>query len=186
METSSAEANEESAPYDKFQTTKNDAETLLKRNDSYMDVRCSQYGHKFIKLYLTFFLFSSQMEDQDGNIIHLPPKEKRALLMALAMHEKGRSALKREDFNEALVLLLDADREYKTCNSQMLESVDNYALLNLDIVWCYLMLKVSEGDNTFNRFNKLYNSLDFRFRFYSECDPIAGRDKTFENLRTKF
>lgn len=63
--------------------------------------------------------------------------------MALAMHEKGRSALKREDFNEALIMLLDADHEYKTCNSKMLESVDNYALLNLDIVWCYLMLKVS-------------------------------------------
>lgn len=87
--------------------------------------------------------FGFQMEDQDGNIVHLPPEEKRALLMALAMHEKGRAALKREDFNEALILLLDADREYKTCSSRMLESVDNYALLNLDIVWCYLLLKVS-------------------------------------------
>lgn len=38
METTMAEANEESAAYDKFQTTKNDAETLLKRSDSYMDV----------------------------------------------------------------------------------------------------------------------------------------------------
>lgn len=38
METTLAEANEQSAVYDKFQTTKNDAETLLKRSDSYMDV----------------------------------------------------------------------------------------------------------------------------------------------------
>lgn len=83
------------------------------------------------------------MEDQDGNIIHLPPHEKRALMMALAMHEKGRSALKRDNFNEALILLLEADKEYKTCDSKILETVDNYALLNLDIVWCYLMLKVS-------------------------------------------
>lgn len=82
------------------------------------------------------------MEDQDGNLIHLPPEEKRALMMALAMHEKGRAALKREQFSEALILLLEADQEYKTCNSKMLESVDNYALLNLDIVWCYLMLRV--------------------------------------------
>lgn len=98
--------------------------------------------------------FGFQMEDQDGNIVHLPPEEKRALLMALAMHEKGRAALKREDFNEALILLLDADREYKTCSSRMLESVDNYALLNLDIVWCYLLLKVSSLLVTsFDRFN---------------------------------
>lgn len=86
-----------------------------------------------------------QMEDQDGNIVHLPPAEKRALMMALAMHEKGRAALKKEEFSEALVWLLEADNEYNTCNSKMLETVDNYALLNLDIVWCYLMLKVSNS-----------------------------------------
>lgn len=57
METTLAEANEESAAYDKFQTTKNDAETLLKRNDSYMDVSCSQFGYKFMKIYRKFFLF---------------------------------------------------------------------------------------------------------------------------------
>lgn len=82
------------------------------------------------------------MEDQDGNTIHLPPDEKRALMLALAIHEKGRAALKKDQLNEALVLLLEADNEYSTCRSQMLEKVDNYALLNLEIVWCYLMLKV--------------------------------------------
>lgn len=83
------------------------------------------------------------MEDQDGNLIHLPPEEKRALMLALAIHEKGRAALKREQFSEALIFFLEADQEYKTCNSKMLETVDNYALLNLDIVWCYLMLRAS-------------------------------------------
>lgn len=87
--------------------------------------------------------FALQMEDQDGNAINLPPEEKRALMMALAMNEKGRAALKRENYNEALIFLLEADQEYKTCNSQLLGAVDNYALLNLDIVWCYLMLHVN-------------------------------------------
>lgn len=82
------------------------------------------------------------MEDQDGNLIHLPPEEKRAIMMALAIHEKGRAALKRGEYNEALIFLLEADNDYKTCNSKLLESVDNYALLNLDIVWCYIMIKV--------------------------------------------
>lgn len=124
------------------------------------------------------------MEDQDGNIVHLPPAEKRALLMALAMHEKGRSALKREDFNEALILLLDADREYKTCNSQMLESVDNYALLNLDIVWCYLMLKVVQLSFPYG--HQPYFTNRIYFLIHAECYPIAGRSKTFKNLRAKF
>lgn len=112
------------------------------------------------------------MEDQDGNIIHLPPEEKQALMMALAMHEKGRAALKRDDFNEALIFLVEADCQYKTCNSKMLESVDNYALLNLDIVWCYLMLKVSIL--IIKRFEKLLTyQLKFHFRVYRICQTLT-------------
>lgn len=63
-------------------------------------------------------------------------------MMALAIHEKGRAALRRNAYNEALLFLLEADNEFRVCNSKLLETVDNYALLNLDIVWCYIMLKV--------------------------------------------
>lgn len=61
--------------------------------------------------------------------------------MALLLHEKGKSQLKLENYNEALILFLEADQELKLCNSQLVESVDNYAILNLDIVWTYLCLK---------------------------------------------
>lgn len=91
------------------------------------------------------------MEDQEGNIIHMPLEEKRAIMMALAIHEKGRVALKRNDFNEALIFLLEADNEFRSCNSQLLDSVDNYALLNLDIVWCYSMLKVRVSDKIYQK-----------------------------------
>lgn len=120
IEVTSAEASLEDAMFDKLQRVKEDVQTLLNRDNSFME-----------------------MEDQSGNVVHLPPEEKRALMMALAMHEKGRAALKREDWNEALIFLLEGDHEFKTCNSRLLETVDNYALLNLDIVWCYFMLHVS-------------------------------------------
>ncbi|XP_036318039.1 NEDD8 ultimate buster 1-like [Rhagoletis pomonella] len=82
-----------------------------------------------------------EMEDQDGNLVFLPPNENRALLMAMGFCEKARAAMKRQHYDEALILLLEADEKFSTCNSQFLESVDNYALINLDIVWCYLCLK---------------------------------------------
>ncbi|KNC33992.1 hypothetical protein FF38_10190 [Lucilia cuprina] len=82
-----------------------------------------------------------EMEDQDGNPVFLPPAENRALLMALGYYEKARAAMKRDHYDEALVLLLEADEKFITCNSKFLEAVDNYALVNLDIVWCYLCLK---------------------------------------------
>lgn len=82
------------------------------------------------------------MEDQAGNAIHLPPAERRSIMFALSLHEKGIAALKKKRYSEALVLFLEADCEYNNCNSTLLESVDNYGLLNLDIVWCYLCLRV--------------------------------------------
>ncbi|XP_022906282.2 NEDD8 ultimate buster 1-like [Onthophagus taurus] len=93
----------------------------------------------------TFLLASDdgymQLEDQHGNAINIPMKEKKALMVAMALHEKGRSALKKEDFAKALVFFLDADKEFSICNAQILNSVDNYALLDLDIAWCYLCLQ---------------------------------------------
>nr|XP_016937292.1 NEDD8 ultimate buster 1 [Drosophila suzukii] len=82
-----------------------------------------------------------EMEDQNGSPVFLPPAENRALLLGLGFCEKARAAMLREDYEEALLLLLEADQSFATCDSQFLESVDNYALLNLDIVWCYLCLK---------------------------------------------
>ncbi|KAH8416841.1 hypothetical protein KR222_007420 [Zaprionus bogoriensis] len=82
-----------------------------------------------------------EMEDQDGNPVFLPPNENRALLVGMGYCEKARAAMHREDYEEALLLLLEADEQFGACNSKFLESVDNYALLNLDIVWCYLCLK---------------------------------------------
>lgn len=61
--------------------------------------------------------------------------------MALLLYEKGRVQLKNERFSDALVLFLEADHELDSCPSHLVQTVDNVALLNLDIVWCYLNLK---------------------------------------------
>lgn len=54
-----------------------------------------------------------QVEDQFGNAVQLPAKERKALLVAMALHEKGRNALKQADYSLALVMFLDADKEFR-------------------------------------------------------------------------
>ncbi|GLG96153.1 NEDD8 ultimate buster 1 [Gryllus bimaculatus] len=82
-----------------------------------------------------------EIADQTGKKLYLPTEEKRALIVAMSLHEKGRVALKAENYALALLLFLEADKEFSICNSSILQSVDNYALLNLDIAWCYLCLR---------------------------------------------
>lgn len=121
LEKSEEEANKEQDMRDRIEICKRDAVDLLENPTSSYVV----------------------LEDQQGNSLNLPAEEKKQLLIALALHEKARAALKKEKYHEALAFLLEADDEFSRCQSNILESVDNAALINLDIVWCYLCLRVS-------------------------------------------
>ncbi|KAI8440727.1 hypothetical protein MSG28_009067 [Choristoneura fumiferana] len=81
------------------------------------------------------------LEDQSGKAVELPPSERRALMVGLALHERGRAAARDKDYPLALVLLLEADRQLSECRSSILSTVDNVAVLQLDVAWCYLCLQ---------------------------------------------
>ena len=56
------------------------------------------------------------------------------------MHWQGQQLMAEEKFSDAVFVLLEADADFKECGSSLLDMVDNYALLQLDIVSCYLHL----------------------------------------------
>lgn len=142
MEEEGGQLRKRDAVHKRLQEAKDDALLLMQRENKYMTVS-NEAPLDPIHINIQFN-FQFQMEDQHGNAVHLPPEEQQSLMLALAIHEKGKSSLKRGHFNEALFFLLEADTEFSHCKSSLLSKVDNYALLYLDIVWCYLKLRSAD------------------------------------------
>ena len=87
----------------------------------------------------------AQITDQNGRTIDLPEEERVSLMIALGLHEKGKAVLKTEKYSFALLFLLEAESEFSQCRADILNQVDNFAVLHLDISWCYLQLENLEA-----------------------------------------
>ena len=85
--------------------------------------------------------FKLEIHDQNGKPVKMARSERKMLTVALTLVEQGKKMMKKNQFSDALFTFLEADEEFKHCQSSLLNLVDNYALLQMDIVWCYLRLE---------------------------------------------
>jgi len=124
-----------------------------------------------------------QVADQSGKSLDLPAEEKRSLIIAMSLHEKGKAALKKKQYSIALVLLLEAELEFSQCRSDLLDMVDNFAILSLDIAWCYLLLQtLSELPNAEMRLAKCEKK--FRCSYGNNLERVAALKGSKGNEQT--
>ncbi|XP_065100362.1 NEDD8 ultimate buster 1-like [Paramisgurnus dabryanus] len=81
-----------------------------------------------------------EITDQEGNTLQIPDRDKKALMMAMGFNEKGRALMKNKEYKLAISYLEMAENQFKQCDPTILNALDNLAILQLDIVWCYQRL----------------------------------------------
>lgn len=86
--------------------------------------------------------FNLELENQSGEKVQLgSDTDQRAIMMGLMLHANGKALIRKQQFKEALEVLTMGEEAFSLCNPKDIEMVDNVAILQIDLVWCYFMLK---------------------------------------------
>lgn len=86
--------------------------------------------------------FNIELEDQSGQKVNLGSEtDQRAIMMGLMLHTNAKQLIRKGNYKEALEVLIMGEEAFSLCNPKVIEFVDNVSILQIDMVWCYFMLK---------------------------------------------
>lgn len=86
--------------------------------------------------------FNIEVEDQSGKTVRLGSEtDQRAVMMGLMLHANGKHLIRRESYKDALEVLTMGEEAFSLCNPMVIEMIDNVPILQIDMVWCYFMLR---------------------------------------------
>ncbi|KAI3443916.1 hypothetical protein Pfo_000581 [Paulownia fortunei] len=86
--------------------------------------------------------FNLELENQSGEKVQLGSEtDQRAIMMGLMLHANAKALIRREQYRDALEVLTMGEEAFSLCNPKLIEMVDNVPILQIDMVWCYFMLR---------------------------------------------
>ncbi|XP_072977800.1 uncharacterized protein [Typha angustifolia] len=86
--------------------------------------------------------YNIELEDQSGQAVSFGSEsDKRAVMMGLMLHTNSKSLMNKQNYKDALDVLTMAEEAFSLCDPKFIEMIDNVPILQLDIVWCYFMLR---------------------------------------------
>ncbi|KAG8372661.1 hypothetical protein BUALT_Bualt12G0089800 [Buddleja alternifolia] len=86
--------------------------------------------------------FNLELENQSGEKVQLGSEtDQRAIMMGLMLHANAKTLIRRQQFKDALEVLTMGEEAFSLCDPKLIEMVDNVSILQIDMVWCYFMLR---------------------------------------------
>ncbi|KAJ1385875.1 Ubiquitin-like domain superfamily [Sesbania bispinosa] len=86
--------------------------------------------------------FNIEVEDQSGKKVHLGSEtDQRAIMMGLMLDANGKRLIRQGNHKDALEVLTMAEEAFSLCDPKLLELIDNVPIMQINMVWCYFMLR---------------------------------------------
>ncbi|CAG7883183.1 unnamed protein product [Brassica rapa] len=86
--------------------------------------------------------YNIELEDQGGQQVKFGSEtDQSAAMMGLMLHAKAKSLIETHLYVDALEVLAMAEESFLLCDPKILELVDNIPIMEIDIVWCYFLLR---------------------------------------------
>lgn len=86
--------------------------------------------------------FNLELENQSGEKVQLGSEtDQRAIMMGLMLHANGKQLISKQKYKDALEVLIMGEEAFSLCDPKAIEMIDNVSILQIDMVWCYFMLR---------------------------------------------
>ncbi|KAL9266341.1 NEDD8 ultimate buster 1-like protein [Drosera capensis] len=86
--------------------------------------------------------YNIELEDQNGQKVNMGSEtDQRAIMMGLMLHSKAKKLIEDQEYKDALDVLEMGEEAFSLCDPKLIAGIDNVPFLQIDMVWCYFMLR---------------------------------------------